>query len=265
MIRNLTRQFFSQQKGFIALRNKSTSTSVSEKAIEDLTVLELNEAVEEEDQLREAEIEKKQNKSRLYSQHRNILHNKMPYDEPVNDFHNTVKYQRKLYARFGESSGVYAGICWPTKEELRDIQEYEKITHPQSLQEMIANALQRRAEINEKQRKRQEDIVKKVAKLEQWKKDLKEKIAKREAEAMAVKERKDRLIEEVRRHFGFKIDPRDERFKEMLEQKERAEKKAMKEAKRKVKEAKMIAKLQEKKDANTQIKLETNAEEKVDK
>lgn len=45
MIRNLTRQFFSQQKGFIALRNKSTSTSVSEKAIEDLTVLELNEGI----------------------------------------------------------------------------------------------------------------------------------------------------------------------------------------------------------------------------
>lgn len=45
MIRNLTRQFFSQQKSFIALRNKATSTSVSEKGIEDLTVLELNEGI----------------------------------------------------------------------------------------------------------------------------------------------------------------------------------------------------------------------------
>ncbi|GLV37993.1 CR6-interacting factor [Carabus blaptoides fortunei] len=254
MIRNLTRHLFGQQKSFISVRYK---TSVSEKMIEDLSVLELNEAVEEDDHLREAEIEKKRNKSRLYSQHRNMLHNKMPYDKPFNDFHHTVKYQRKLYARFGESSGVHAGICWPTGEELRDIQEYERLAYPQSLQTMISAAITQRSEINAKQHKRQEDIAKKVVKLEQWKTDLKEKIAKREAEAMAVKERKDRLIEEVRRHFGFKIDPRDERFKEMLDQKERAEKKALKEAKRKVKEARMIAKLQEQKNTTATPSVET--------
>jgi hypothetical protein len=47
----------------------------------------------------------------------------------------------------------------------------------------------------------------------------------------------------VRIHFGFKLDTREERFKEMLEQKEKEEKKKQKEAKRHVKEAKMIERL----------------------
>lgn len=64
-------------------------------------------------------------------------------------------------------------------------------------------------------------------------------------DARVAKERKDRLIEEVRRHFGFKIDPRDERFKEMLELKEKAQKKALKEIKRAEKESKIMEKLVE--------------------
>jgi hypothetical protein len=38
------------------------------------------------------------------------------------------------------------------------------------------------------------------------------------------------MVEEVRRHFGFKLDTRDERFKEMLEQKEKEYKKKQKKA-----------------------------------
>lgn len=62
-------------------------------------------------------------------------------------------------------------------------------------------------------------------------------------EARVAKERKDRLIEEVRRHFGYTIDPRDERFKEMLELKEKEQRKALKESKRQAKESKLMSKL----------------------
>lgn len=58
-----------------------------------------------------------------------------------------------------------------------------------------------------------------------------------------LQERKDKLIEEVRRYFGYTIDSRDERFKEMLEKKEREQKKTMKEARKKAKELKMMEKL----------------------
>ena len=106
-------------------------------------------------------------------------------------------------------------------------------------------------EINEKAKqdkrniilKREEDITKNLMKLGQWKTDLANKVAKRELDAKTAKDRKDRLVEEVRRHFGFKVDAKDEKFKELLEQKEKEEKKKNKEAKRQVKEKKMIDKL----------------------
>lgn len=61
--------------------------------------------------------------------------------------------------------------------------------------------------------------------------------------ARIAKERKDRLIEEVRRHIGYTVSTKDERFTELLEKKEKEEKKKMKEAKKQQKEAKMLAKI----------------------
>lgn len=50
-------------------------------------------------------------------------------------------------------------------------------------------------------------------------------------------------MEEVRRHFGYTVDPKDDKFKEMLEKKEKEQKKAMKEEKKKLKEQKLMNKL----------------------
>lgn len=111
---------------------------------------------------------------------------------------------------------------------------------------MVTIQKQKRQEDQDAIQKRQDDIVKKIAKLDQWKKELSDKIIKKETDARVAKERKDRLVEEVRRHFGFKIDARDERFKEMLEKKEKEEKKAQKEAKKKLRETKMLERLQSK-------------------
>jgi len=53
-------------------------------------------------------------------------------------------------------------------------------------------------------------------------------------------------MEEVRRHFGYTMDPRDERFKALLEKKELEEKKRSKEAKKREREQKMLERLQQK-------------------
>lgn len=58
-----------------------------------------------------------------------------------------------------------------------------------------------------------------------------------------LQEKKERLIEEVRDILGFRIDPRDERFKEALEQKEKEEKKKSKAAKKLAKEQRMLEQL----------------------
>jgi len=83
------------------------------------------------------------NKSRLNKAHRNLLNGQVPYDEPVHRFHNTVKYKRRMYGRYGDSSKVYPGLAWPTAEDLEDIREYEKIAYPLTIQEMQQNALEK--------------------------------------------------------------------------------------------------------------------------
>lgn len=54
------------------------------------------------------------------------------------------------------------------------------------------------------------------------------------------------MVEEVRRHFGFTLDPRDERFQEALAKREKEQKKLERQAKMEAKEKMMIAKLQQK-------------------
>lgn len=71
--------------------------------------------------------------------------------------------------------------------------------------------------------------------MEKWTAELHERITKKEAALEAAKLRKTRMVEEIRSHFGFKISPHDDRFKEMLVQKEKEEKKKKKEAKKQAK------------------------------
>ncbi|XP_035792508.1 growth arrest and DNA damage-inducible proteins-interacting protein 1-like [Anopheles albimanus] len=196
---------------------------------------------------REERINALRNKSRLLPQHRNMLHDVLPYEQSQSWIHETVKYRRMMLGRYGiEGSRTDPRICFPTKKEAYERAEYEKVAFPFTLRQMMdAN------EAAQKARKaateaREVEIARKLEKLDQWTSDLNAKIEKKEREARAAKERKDRLVEEVRRHFGFKVDPRDERFQEMLAQKEREDRKKVKEAKRKEKEEKMMEKLQKK-------------------
>lgn len=107
---------------------------------------------------------------------------------------------------------------------------------------MAINEEEKRAK-RDRIKTREDQIAANLIKLEQWQKDLMAKKEKKEEEARVAKERKDRLIEEVRRHFGYTIHPKDERFKELLEKKEKEQRKAMKEAKKQQKEAKLLSKI----------------------
>lgn len=82
---------------------------------------------------------------------------------------------------------------------------------------------------------REKSILAKLSKMDQWTAELNTKIEKKKIEMENARKRKERLVEEVRRHFGFNISPHDARFKEMIEQKEKEEKKKKKEAKKKAK------------------------------
>jgi hypothetical protein len=53
-----------------------------------------------------ARIASIRDKSRLRDAHRNMLHGKVPYDRAESWIHNTVKYKRMMYGRYGMASGV---------------------------------------------------------------------------------------------------------------------------------------------------------------
>ncbi|XP_046408560.1 growth arrest and DNA damage-inducible proteins-interacting protein 1 [Ischnura elegans] len=228
-----TRMF---QCGQIVL-SQETKLEILENASEAVTY--------EEDSSREESdnIMVKRNKSGLAPQHRNIVHGKPPYEEPITSFHESISYRRRIFGRYGISSGIDPGILWPTREELQDKIDYEKVAYPDTLHEMIARAKLKKSKEIEAIKRREEEINAKAEKLEQWKRDLKQKIQKNLSEAQAAKAKKERLLEEVRQHFGFKVDHRDQRFKDLLEQKEKEEAKRAKAEKKKLKEARMLARL----------------------
>ncbi|XP_017841399.1 growth arrest and DNA damage-inducible proteins-interacting protein 1 [Drosophila busckii] len=188
-------------------------------------------------------------KSGLRPQHKNVLYNRRPYEEPNSWIHMTEKYQRQMYGRYGAEAQVNPRICFGTAADKAKAQKFQTITQHETLLQMMEKAAINKAAQLQAVKEREDSIQKKLEKLEQWKADLNAKVQKRKADAAAAIERKERLIEEVRRHFGFKVDTRDERFKELLEQKEKEDKRKQKEAKRKVKEEKMMAKLVKQSDA----------------
>jgi len=180
------------------------------------------------------------NKSRLNDGHRNMVNGRLPYDNPVHRYHNTVKYKRKMYGRYGDASNVSPGLAWPTAEDLENVKEYESVAYPLTIQEMQQNALKRLECERQEIQMRQDKIDANMKKLNSWIKEVKEKSAKKLLEAQQAKDKKEKLIEEVKKHFGYKIDPKDERFKEMLVKREKEEKKKVREEKKKVREEKLI-------------------------
>lgn len=80
-----------------------------------------------------------------------------------------------------------------------------------------------------------------MANFDKWRAALDAKVAKKEADLRAAKEKKERLMAEIRDQFGYNIDPRDDRFKQMLELKEKEDKKKKKEEKKKKREQKMLS------------------------
>ncbi|KAK9687183.1 Growth arrest and DNA-damage-inducible proteins-interacting protein 1 [Popillia japonica] len=121
----------------IILNRCGSSKALDIEKLEQETGLDV---IDQDTTAKEAELQRKRNKSRLNVNHRNILYGIPPYTESKHPFHDTLKYKRKMYGRYGASSGIDVRLCWPTKEELLDILEYEKVAYPSTISEMISIA-----------------------------------------------------------------------------------------------------------------------------
>ena len=92
------RQMASVSRKALGFFKDKTNTETSEIA----PIIEHDEDFDSE--VRQNKIDSLRNKSGLLPQHRNILHGKVPYTQAESWVHNTLKYQRKIYGKFGESS-----------------------------------------------------------------------------------------------------------------------------------------------------------------
>lgn len=241
----IRKTIFKQSRLIISLKQKTTNAAIDIDKLDAEGTANVVNVTDEESNEREDKLELRRNKSRLNPSDYNKLHGKVPYPNPVHWSHGTLKYQQKMYGIYGEASGFDPSYCWPTQQELRRRISQESVAYPYTIQEAAQTARAVREEREEQIWKRQREIEKRIEKLDVWKNELHSRIAKKEKEALNAKSRKDRLVEEVRRHFGYTVDPKSDKFKEMLEKKEKEQKKVMKEAKRKVKEDKMLGKITE--------------------
>ncbi|KAL7306873.1 hypothetical protein TKK_0001033 [Trichogramma kaykai] len=207
----------------------------------------------------EEEIEKMRNVSGLAPQHRNIIHDKKPYNNAPETYHNSIWYKKKLIGRYGlEAAEVNPAICWPTKDDILDLQEYEKIEYPDKLQELWKKFENDKIEAKEKIRKREEEIDKTVANFDKWQADLESKIQAKEAALLLSKQQRQRTLDEVREQYGYRIDPNDEKFKELLEKKEKEDKKKKKLLKKQLAKEKVLKFLQ-KKEEESKMSKETGS------
>ncbi|KAF7386432.1 hypothetical protein HZH68_013564 [Vespula germanica] len=197
-----------------------------------------------EQQEKNDELEKKRNKSRLNPHHRNILFGQRPYNESIEWFHNTVKYKKRILGRYGmKAVEMPVGFAWPTPEEVEDMKEYERVAYPYSIQEEWDRIEEKNRKEAEAIRAREADISQKMAKLDKWINDLNTRLAKKEADMLEAKKNKERLIEEVRDQLGYGVSVNDEKFKAVMAEKEKEQKKKLKMAKKKLKEEKILAKM----------------------
>lgn len=143
--------------------------------------------MEDDSAAREAAIDKMRNKSRLAIQHQNMVRDELPYPEPVIWIHHTLLFARRMYGRYGESSGVNPSVCWPTQKELASIREMERVAHPLTIQQMVENVRREKHEAEERIHARQAEVVKNMANLEKMKQAFYNKIAKKEADVQAIK------------------------------------------------------------------------------
>ncbi|XP_053989186.1 uncharacterized protein LOC128881841 [Hylaeus volcanicus] len=172
-------------------------------------------------------------KSRLNPIHRNILRNEKPRIEFTQWYHDTLRYKRRMLGRYGmKELDVSAGIAWPTREELDDLKEYERVAYPLSLEERWHNIREKHRLEEEAIIAREKEIDAKMAKMNEMIQEMETRVARKKAEAEQAQFQKERRIREIRQRLGLTGHITNDKIKEMMEKLEKEDKKKRKEAKK---------------------------------
>ncbi|KAH7641592.1 growth arrest and DNA damage-inducible proteins-interacting protein CRIF [Dermatophagoides farinae] len=173
---------------------------------------------------------------------------------------------RKRFATFGKSSGLKPGICWPSKEELQYMKQFDA-KFEKSIESMRENLLQTQKAEQEKRIKREKQIVANLKKLPKMKEEFWKNYHNLFEKIEEEKSNKEKLIQEVREYLGYDIEPNDPRFEEALVKKDEEAKAAIRAARKLEKQKQHMEMLQalvsealEKEKSTTKPTEETNNE-----
>jgi len=234
-----TQLFHTSNLSFAEASSKDDSASSKDDSVAVYDILEEL----REPELTEEEILQKQFKARLPEDvyRKFILKEPRPLEAK---YDLQMKRLRANYARFGKSSRLNPGLCWPTRAEILETAEYDKIFEP-PLETKLKNAREAQMATEEQKREVEAEVDKNMANLDKWISEYYGKIEKKKAEVEALKQKKEKLIDEICEYLGYDIDPRDPRFQEAVDQREKEQKKARKVKKQQESYEKMIAKLKQ--------------------
>ncbi|KAL0993005.1 hypothetical protein UPYG_G00102070 [Umbra pygmaea] len=155
--------------------------------------------------------------------------------EKTPEWQKTAKYDRKLFGRYGFSSGTDLAKLWPSHAQLEDMIAEEREWNP-PLEVTLKNVEAKEKEANAKRLAREKLVAANMAKMPKmvadWRKEKREAKQKLKDE----KARRERLLAEARERFGYAMDPRSPKFLEMVSEIEKEEKKKRKLMKRRLKE-----------------------------
>lgn len=138
---------------------------------------------------------------------------------------NDPRYFRNVYSKYGKESGVEAGVAWPTRQELLNKIEEEK-TYDLSLKQKIDILVERKTQeiqnIIDLEKETDEALEKMPKMLEKYYQGVEKK---RAVEAERVAKRRE-VLDQAREYYGFEVDLRDKRIKDMVEKMQEEKKKA---------------------------------------
>merc|ERR1719461_2758561 len=196
----------------------------------------------EEREARAEYIESRRNKSRLSASHRQIVKGEMPYVGTMFNYtseHMSKEHKRGLMSKYGrKQAGVDPGQCWPTKEEIQLAREWEDLYQEKPLKEMIQEARQAVEDAHQAKLEREKEVVKNLEQMDRQVKQWKDRMGAKTRMLDAERERREKVLEELRLEFGYVINPEDNYMKGRIAEREKVLIKEEKEKKKQEKKEK---------------------------
>merc|ERR1719220_1790276 len=179
---------------------------------------------EKEREARAEYIEERRNKSRLSASHLQIVKGEMPYVGSIFHYHAghvSKEHKRSQMSKYGKKqTGVEPGQCWPTQHEVQLAREWEQLYQEKPLKQMIDEARQSVEDAHQSKLEREKEVLKNLEQMDRQVKQWKDRMGAKTRMLDAEKERREKVLEELRLEFGYVINPEDNYMKGRIAERE---------------------------------------------